>query len=122
MLWALAMNMFVPSIALVATLLAAPALAQGQIGTIERGRYVCELPGDAAGAVGIPQPEESFSIVSASRYSSQQGSGTYLRRGDRLSMTSGPRNGDSYQIVARGFLRKLVNGQPSRLRCIRQGE
>ena len=99
---------------------AAPSLAQGQIGTVERGNYVCELPGDAAGAVGIPQPEESFSIESASRYSSPQGSGTYLRRGDRLNMTSGPRNGDAYQIMGRGFLRKNVNGQPSRLRCIRQ--
>jgi hypothetical protein len=99
---------------------AAPSLAQGQIGTVERGNYVCELPGDAAGAVGIPQPEESFSIESASRYSSPQGSGTYLRRGDRLNMTSGPRNGDAYQIMGRGFLRKIVNGQPSRLRCIRQ--
>lgn len=116
------MNRFLPPITIAVAMLAAPALAQGQIGTIERGNYVCELPGDAAGAVGIPQPEESFSIESASRYSSRQGSGTYLRRGDRLTMTSGPRNGDSYQIVGRGFLRKIVNGQPSRLRCVRQGE
>lgn len=103
-----------------ASALAAPALAQGQIGTIERGTYVCELPGDAAGAVGIPQPEESFTIESASRYSSPQGDGTYLRRGNRLTMTSGPRNGDTYEVVGRGFLRKIVNGEVSRLRCVRQ--
>ena len=108
--------------ALPALALAMPAAGQGQPDTIERGTYVCELPGDAAGAVGIEQPQESFSIRSASRYSSVQGGGTYLRRGDRLTMTSGPRNGDSYQIVSRGFLRKIVNGQPSRLRCVRQGE
>jgi len=108
--------------ALPALALAMPAAGQGQPDTIERGTYVCELPGDAAGDVGIEQPQESFSIRSASRYSSVQGGGTYLRRGDRLTMTSGPRNGDSYQIVSRGFLRKIVNGQPSRLRCVRQGE
>lgn len=104
-----------------ATLVAAPIAAQGQLTTIERGHYVCELPGDAAGAVGIPQPEESFTIESASRYVSPQGDGTYLRRGDRLTMTSGPRNGDSYLVVGRGFLRKIENGSPSRLRCVRQG-
>ncbi|MCB2066738.1 MAG: elongation factor P [Erythrobacter sp.] len=102
-------------------LFSAPLAAQGQIGTIERGRYVCELPGDAAGAAGIEQPDESFSITSASRYSSPQGEGTYLRRGDRLTMTSGPRNGDSYAIISRNFLRKLENGEPGRLRCVRQG-
>lgn len=115
------MNRVFVSIALAAAAVSVPAHAQGQLGTIERGNYVCELPGDAAGAVGVPQPDESFSIESASRYSSSQGGGTYLRRGDRLMMTSGPRNGDSYQIIGRGFLRKIVDGQPSRLRCVRQG-
>ncbi|MFB0611286.1 elongation factor P [Aurantiacibacter poecillastricola] len=107
--------------ALVGALLATPALAQSEIGTVERGRYVCELPGDAGGDVGIVQDGAGFSIESASRYTSPQGGGTYLRRGNRLIMTSGPRNGDEYQIVGRRFLRKIVDGQPSRLRCIRQG-
>jgi hypothetical protein len=115
------MNRILISLVLAASTLAAPAAAQGQIGTIERGPYVCELPGDAAGAAGIPQPEESFTIESASRYSSPQGNGTYLRRGDRLTMTSGPRNGDSYEVVGPGFLRKIVNGEVSRLRCVREG-
>ena len=106
--------------AIAAASISVPAHAQGQPDTIARGNYVCELPGNAAGSAGIPQPDESFSIKSASRYVSAQGSGTYLRRGDRLTMTSGPRNGDSYAIVSRGFLRKLVDGVPSRLRCIRQ--
>lgn len=114
------MNRAILAFALAACPLAAPALAQGQIGTIERGVYLCELPGDAAGAAGIAQPEESFTIESASRYSSPQGKGTYLRRGDRLIMTSGPRNGDTYKVIGQGFLRKIVNGQVSRLRCVRQ--
>lgn len=106
---------------LAAPLMAPPLHAQGQLGTIARGNYVCELPGDAAGAAGIEQPQESFTITSASRYSSPQGDGTYLRRGDRLTMTSGPRNGDSYAIISRNFLRKIENGAPGRLRCVRQG-
>ena len=109
-------------LAIVAAAIATPALSAlpQQIGTIERGHYVCELPGDAAGAAGVPQPDESFTIDSASRYSSPQGDGTYLRRGDRLTMTSGPRNGDSYEIQSRGFLRKIENGEPGRLRCVRR--
>ena len=111
---------------LLALIPAAPVLAQGDIGTISRGTYVCELPGNALGEarghVGEPQPEAGFSIVTDSRYSSPQGPGTYLRRGSTVSFTSGPRNGESYTIVGRDFLRKIeANGQPGRLRCLRQG-
>ncbi|RIV88989.1 hypothetical protein D2V07_01620 [Aurantiacibacter zhengii] len=116
------MNRFSLYAALIVGAISAPALSQGQIGTVERGAYICELPGDAAGAVGVEQPEESFVIESASRYSSPQGSGTYLRRDNQIIMTSGPRNGTAYQMIARGFLRKIVDGQPGRLRCVRQGE
>ena len=52
-------------IAFASLAIAAPAIAQGQIGTLERGTYVCELPGDAAGAVGVEQPQESFAILRA---------------------------------------------------------
>ena len=100
---------------------AIPALAQGEIGTLERGAYVCELPGDATGRAGVVQPDKNFTVDSASRYSSPQGSGTYLRRGNVLEMTSGPRNGERYQVVSARFLRKLENGEPGRLRCVRQG-
>ncbi len=103
-----------------ATALAAPALAQGQIGTIERGQYICELPGDAGGDVGIEQPHENFRIASASRYIADEGSGTYLRRGDVVTMTSGPRNGTQYAVISSGFLRKIENGEPGRLRCLRR--
>ena len=99
----------------------APALAQGPIGTVQRGQYVCELPGIAGSQVGVEQPQENFRIASASRYIAEEGSGTYLRRGDVMTMTSGPRNGDQYQVISEGFLRKIENGQPGRLRCIRRG-
>lgn len=99
----------------------AAAAAQGPIGTVERGSYQCELPGDAAGAVGVVQPAESFSITSASRYAAPEGSGTYLRRGNMLTMTSGPRNGQQYEVVSTNFLRKMEDGKPGRLRCVRSG-
>jgi hypothetical protein len=100
--------------------LATPAGAQGPIGTVEQGRYVCELPGDAAGPRGVEQPALGFRIENASRYSSEAGSGTYLRRGDQLVFTSGARNGEQYQVVSPRFLRKLEDGKVSRLRCVRR--
>jgi len=99
----------------------APAFAQGAIGIVPRGTFVCELPGDAAGRAGIPQPERNITIESASRYSSPQGGGSYLRRGDTLTITSGARQGEVYVVVSEGFLRLLENGRPGRLRCVRQG-
>ena len=104
-----------------AALAAAPALAQGAIGTVERGAYVCELPGDASGSAGVVQPEQALTIESASRYSSPHGSGTYLRRGDMLQLTSGPRRGESYTVVSDGFLRRIEDGKLGRLRCVRSG-
>jgi hypothetical protein len=101
---------------------ASVAFAKGPIDTVERGPYVCELPGDAAGRAGIPQPERSFTIESSSRYSSPQGSGTYLRQGKHLQMTSGPRKGDAYLVVHAGFVRLLQpDGSAGRLRCVLQG-
>jgi len=96
-----------------------PAFGQGAIGIVERGTYTCELPGDAAGSAGIAQPQESFTIKSASRYSSPQGEGTYLRRGDILTLTSGPRQGESFAVLSTSFMRRIENGQSGRLRCVR---
>ena len=106
---------------LLAAGLVSPALAQGAIGTVQRGTFACELPGDAAGRAGVAQPARNITIESASRYSSPQGSGSYLRRGDTLTLTSGPRQGESYAVVSEGFLRLLEGGRPGRLRCVRQG-
>ena len=103
-----------------AVLAASPALADGRLGTLEPGSFTCELPGDAKGPVGRVQPQESFSILSASRYDTPQGGGTYLLSGKRLDMTSGPRKGDAYRVESGSLLRKLDgNGQPTRLRCVR---
>ena len=107
-----------PFTALLAAL-ASGAFARGPIDTVERGPYVCELPGDAAKAAGIPQPDRNFTIETGSRYTSPQGAGTYLRRGKRFDMTSGPRKGDAYRIVHPDFVRLLkTDGAPSSLRCV----
>ena len=100
--------------------LTTPAQAQGPIGTVQQGGYVCELPGDAAGPRGVEQPAMGFRIENASRYSSENGSGTYLRRGNELVFTSGARSGERYQVISPSFLRKLENGEVSRLRCVRR--
>jgi hypothetical protein len=105
-------------VALVAALPAAAA-AQGPIGTVPRGSYVCEMPGNAAGQAGIPQPERSFKVKSSSRYATPRGGGVYLRRGDRLEITSGPLRGQTYLVIRPGFLReRQADGKPGRLRCV----
>jgi len=97
------------------------AVAQGPIDTVERGKYICELPGDGSKAVDA-QPDRNFKILTGSRYSSPQGDGTYLRRGKRLEMTSGPRKGEAFVIVHPGFVRSAQSdGTPGRLRCVRYG-
>jgi hypothetical protein len=102
---------------------AAPAFAQGPVGTVERGSFSCELPGDAAGAAGVAQPEQNFRIASASRYQTQQGDGTYLRQGKTIRFTGGPRKGEAYLVESENFFRRLgPDGQPTRLRCVRSGD
>lgn len=122
--------MFKPAVIFCATFAIVGALspdmaarAQEKIDTLARGAYVCELPGSADGRPGIEQSEASFTILSASRYSAPQGTGTYLRRGNTVKMTSGPRNGEHYRLQGRNFLRLLdKNGEPTRLRCLRSGQ
>jgi len=107
---------------LLAAFVAAPLLAKGEIDTAQRGAYSCELPGDAAGAAGIPRPELDFRIRSASRYKSEQGDGVYLRQGDVIRFTSGPRAGEAYQVLNPNMMRRLgPDAKPGRLRCVRTG-
>jgi hypothetical protein len=103
------------------TLAAAPALAVpgGEIGTLERGRYVCELPGDALGPRGRHQPEEDFRVVQGSSYRAGDERGTYLLTGDRVVMTSGPKKGARFRRLSDGFLRRQnPDGSDGDLRCV----
>jgi len=104
--------------------LCAPALAApgGKLGTLQRGTYVCELPGDAATRRGVPLPDDGFEITNSSTYAAKGGSGTYLRTGDLVQVTSGPMKGDRYTVQSEGFLRKQTEkGAEGTIRCVRLG-
>ena len=68
-------------------------------------------------------PAADFEITNDSTYQVSDGRGTYLRTGDDVRMTSGPRKGERYTVQSEHFLRKVGgNGKDSGLRCIRLGE
>jgi hypothetical protein len=91
----------------------------GQLGTLDRGLYRCEAPGDAGGPAGIPREEEDFQVISSSRYIVPGGRGVYLRKGDLVTMTSGPRKGTQYQLKTERYLLKV--GSEEGLRCYWRG-
>jgi hypothetical protein len=110
------------ALASVMTCIAMPASAVpgGDVATLDPGRYVCELPGDAGSVAGRKVPEENFRIVSASSYKAEGTIGSYLLTGDNVVMTSGPRKGKRYARVSKGFLRLLgPDGKETSLRCVR---
>jgi hypothetical protein len=99
----------------------AVAAPGGPIATLQLGDYVCELPGDAAGAAGIRQPQRAFSVLNASSYSASGRRGTYLLTGTLVQMTSGPKKGERFIKLSENFLRELdAAGQQTALRCVRQ--
>lgn len=114
------MSRLLPALILLA---AAPALGApgGAIGTMQRGHYVCELPGDATGPAGHRVPDSDFTITNASSYQSAGLAGTYLLTDNILTMTSGPMQGQRYRKKSGNFLRLIApDGSDSALRCVRQ--
>ena len=102
---------------------AAPALAVpgGPIGQLNPGNYLCELPGDAGGAVGLHVPGEDFEIVNANTYRTAAGRGTYLLTGNVLMFTSGPKYEQTFHRITNSFLRKTdASGGDTTLRCVRR--
>jgi hypothetical protein len=109
---------------LACALLATPALAApgGKLGTLERGTYVCEMPGDATTARGVPVPGAGFEVTNDSTYRTDKGRGTYLRTGDHVRITSGPHKGERYMVENENFLRMVDKDEhETGLRCIRLG-
>jgi hypothetical protein len=107
---------FTASLALAAPTAAVPG---GEIGTLEQGRYTCELPGDATGAAGRHVPGADFTVISASSYRASGTLGSYLLTGDRVVMTNGPHRGQKFHRLSRGFLRQLkADGSDGDLRCV----
>lgn len=110
-------------LAIAAMIAAGPALAApgGPIASLTPGRYLCELPGDAAGPAGLRQDDETFVVLNASSYEAPSGRGTYLVTGDIVTITSGPKNGQRFRRISPNFLRRIgPDGSDSALRCVRQ--
>ena len=96
------------------------APSSGMLRTMPHGAYECALPGDAGGKAYRVVAEEGFRISTASRYSVNGDTGTYILRGDKLTFTAGPKNGEKFDRVGENQLRKVkLDGTKSELLCIR---
>lgn len=105
---------------IVLALAAASASAQGPLGLLPTGEYACALPGNAAGSAWIAQPSRDFTILRASRYRTADGWGTYLVKGDTITFTRGPLQGDRMIRASSTMVREISeDGKPGRLRCQR---
>ena len=116
------MKSFLVALGIASALFAAPAVAVsgGELGTLERGPWACEMPGDATTTAGMAMPAADFEITNDSTYQVSDGRGTYLRTGDDVRMTSGPRKGERYTVQSEHFLRKLdACCKDTGLRCIK---
>lgn len=97
----------------------APPVPGGLIGTLEQGKYTCELPGDASGPTRIQASEFDFTIVRGSSYRADGRRGSYLLTGDVVQMTGGKLKGLKLHRVSNGFLRRIEpDGQDGELRCV----
>jgi len=97
----------------------ASAVPGGEIGTLEKGRYVCEVPSDDAGPSRLHIPSADFSVVTPSSYRVEGKTGSYLLTGDRVVMTSGPFKGKRYHRQSRRLLRLVdEKGDDTDLRCV----
>ncbi len=93
----------------------------GMLKTMPHGQYECALPGDATGAAWETVPEISFKLSSASRYSSEQGRGTYIMKGKEFTFTRGPLKGVRYRRTGENELQSVMaDGSLGRIICVRQ--
>lgn len=98
------------------------APASGMLGILRHGDWQCALPGDAGGEAFLEQPEEAFSIGTASSYESPAGGGIYLMRGTEVVFTRGPKKDQRFRSLGENTLQKLnADGSLSKLICTRIG-
>jgi len=114
---------FLAALPLALAAIPAHAVPGGALETLALGTWFCELPGDAV-IEPVARPQETFTAVPDSSYRTPDGAeGSYLLLGDRLTMTSGPREGDRYVMDSSAMVHKLdPSGQPGPLRCVRAGD
>lgn len=111
-----------PLIVALAALPASSALAQGRLGLLPQGEYVCALPGSADGSAWNEVEGQNFAITGASSYRTGSGSGTYLMEGKRVTFTRGPMKGKRMMRVSSGLLQEVDrSGKLGRMRCHRAG-
>lgn len=107
---------------LAAAFVAAPLAAEGKLGTLPQGRYLCVLPGDAAGPASRPVEEAWFQVGNGSRYRSAGGLGTYLMTGKDVVFTRGPMRGARFERISERALRRTdLDGELAMLRCVWSG-
>ena len=107
---------------LVLTSHADPAAAQGRLGLLPQGEYVCALPGKADGTAWNEVEKRNFAITGASSYTAGNASGTYLLEGKRVTFTRGPMKGMQMMRVSSSMLQEVDSaGKLGRLRCHRAG-
>jgi hypothetical protein len=94
----------------------------GELGTLQLGKWFCELPGDAL-APAVPIPAESFTTAPDSTYISGDGvAGSYLLLGDLLVMTTGGLSGHRFHLESGATVRRIDDqGKNMPLRCVRAG-
>ncbi|MBV7267237.1 elongation factor P [Erythrobacter ani] len=116
-------HVFMPAAFAACLIFSGPAFAQaaeanppgGMLRTMPHGVYQCALPGDAAASAYRVVEAEGFTIGPASSYTSPEGRGTYILRGDKLSFTRGPKKGEQLQRIGTNQLKR------GKLRCTRLG-
>lgn len=92
----------------------------GKLDTLPHGRWICEVPGDAAGSAVLPIPDSWFETVNNSSYENPNGHGTYLLTGDQVHFTRGPILGARFERTSANTLSLLnVSGELSSVRCVR---
>ncbi len=116
------MKRFGHAIIVATTAVASPLLAQGRLGLLPQGEYVCALPGNASGAAWNELEGHNFAITGASSYKAGNGAGTYLLEGKRVTFTRGPMKGQQMMRVSSGILQEMNrDGKLGRMRCHRTG-
>ena len=112
------MALLLASIAVAGTAHAVPG---GDLGVLLQGRYFCEVPDPMGVTRGIPEPNVRFQVVNSSSYRDQGVIGSYLKIGDSVTLTSGPRTGERYRAVSSGTLQRLdAAGRETSARCVLQ--
>jgi hypothetical protein len=100
----------------------ATAPSSGVLGILQHGTYECALPGDAGSEAFRVVPAESFRIGTASSYANAAGNGIYLRRGNEVVFTRGPKKDQRFRRLGANTLQKLnPDGSLSKLICTRLG-